>query len=98
MAAGDTYLVGLTQETNGSSLTIQPSGTIEAVVHNIYVPEGSAWELYRTDGSNPIKIDHDAATGRYNLQIHVTNAQYLTLKNVSGATIYMGVDGIITHA
>jgi hypothetical protein len=98
VAVGDTYSVGLTQETNNSSLTIQPAGTVEAVVHNIYVPAGSAWELYRTDGTNPIKIDSDAVTGRYNLQIHVTNTQYLTLKNVSGSTIYMAVDGMITHA
>lgn len=96
MARGDAYVVGLTQETNNSSLTIQPSAGVEVVIHNIYVPEGSAWELYRTDGSNPIKIDHDAAVGRYNLQLHATNSQYYTLKNVSGATIYMGVDGMVT--
>ena len=96
MAAGDAVIVGLTSETNNSSLTIQPGASIEWVIHNIHVPEGSAWELYRTDGTNPIKIDHDAAVGRYNLQLHATNAQYYTLKNVSGATIFVAADGMVT--
>ena len=96
MAAGDAYIVGLTSTANNASLTIQPGASVEVVVHNLHIPEGSAWELYRTDGTNPIKIDHDAATGRYNLQLHATNAQYYTLKNVSGSTIYLAVDGMIT--
>jgi hypothetical protein len=98
MAVGDTYLVGLTSVAAAASLTIQPSGTIEAVIHNLHTPEGTSWELYATDGTNPQKIDHDAAVGRYNLQLHVTNAQYYTLKNTSASTIYFRVDGIILHA
>lgn len=95
MAAGDAYVVGLTQETNNSSLTIQPGSGVEVVIHNIYTPEGSAWELYRTDGTNPIKIASGIAP-MFNLQLHATNSQYYTLKNVSGATIYVAVDGMVT--
>jgi hypothetical protein len=102
MAAGDTYLVGLTSVAAAASLTIQPSGTIEAVIHNLYVPIGTSWELYATDGTNPQKIDQDSgANGGRNYGaagLHVTNAQYLTCKNTSGSTIYMRVDGIVLHA
>lgn len=95
MAAGDAVVVGLTQETNNSSLTIQPGASVEWVIHNIFVPEGSSWELYKTDGSNPIKVASGAAP-MFNLQLHATNAQYFTLKNVSGSTIYVGADGMVT--
>jgi len=96
LAKGDAVIVGLTSTANNSSLTIQPGASVEWVIHNLHTPEGSAWELYRTDGSNPIKIDHDAATGRYNLILHATNAQYYTLKNVSGSTVYLAADGMVT--
>lgn len=95
MARGDAYIVGLTQETNGSSLTIQPGSGVEVVIHNIDFPEGSAWELYRTDGSNSILIA-SGISAAVNLQYHATNAQYYTLKNVSGATVYCGVTGMVT--
>ena len=98
MAVGDAAVVGLTSTAAAASLTIQPSGTVEWVIHNLYTPQGTSWELYATDGTNPQKVDNDAGTGRYNLQLHVTNAQYFTLKNTSASTIYFRADGIITHA
>lgn len=98
MAAGDAVVALSASLANNSFLDLQPSGTVEWVIHNIYTPEGAAYELYWYDGTNSLKIDHDAAVGRYNLQIHTTNAKYLRIKNVSGSSQNVGYDGIVTHA
>lgn len=80
---------------NGSYLTIQPSAGQEYIVQNIYGPYGSALELYRTDGTNDIKIDYANSEGGWGLVKHfVTNGIYLKVKNVSGGSIYVGYDGV----
>lgn len=97
-AAGDTYAVGPTSLTNNSTLDLKPTGTEGIVVTTLSCPEGSAWELYFRDGTNTIKVDHDAAVGRDNLSKHATASIYYQLKNVSGATAFFGADGLYTHA
>ena len=98
MAVGDAYVVSPATVTNGSFMDLQPASTAEAVVHNIYVPEGTAYELYYYDGADTIKFDHDAAVGRNNVQYHVTNAVYVRIKNTSGASAIFAADGMYTHA
>lgn len=94
MAVGDVASAH-SSVSNGSSLTIQPGSSIEWVLHNIYY--GGAMELYRTDGSNTIKIASDDLLGCLGgLCLHATNSIYYSLKNVSGGAVYMGYDGIIT--
>ena len=97
MALGDAVVVASTSVANGSSLTIQPGSGIEWIIHNIYVPEDSAIEVYATDGANPIKFDSNSGGFRQE-HWHLTNAQYITVKNVSGGSIYMKYDGIITKS
>jgi len=97
MAAGDAYIVAPATVTNGSFMDLQPASTAEAVVHNIYAPEGSAYELYYFDGTDTIKFDHDAAVGRNNVQYHVTNGSYVRIKNVSGSSAIFAADGMYTH-
>lgn len=77
-------------------LDLQPASTTEIVVHNVYSPEGAAYELYWYDGTNSIKFDHDAAVGRANVQYHCTNTKYVRVKNVSAATANLGADGMYT--
>ena len=97
MAAGDVYSGGPTSVANGAYLTIQPAGTSEAVIHNIYWSANGV-EIYWYDGANEIKMDSDSSFGgRFCMSFHVTNTRYIRVKNVSGgAAIYIGWDGIYT--
>ncbi len=79
---------------DGSSLTIQPGSGAEWLIKNIYF--GGAVELYRTDGTNAIKIDSDPSAGRLSGSWLLTNGVYLALKNVSGGAAYLGYDGMVT--
>lgn len=80
---------------NNASLTIQPGSGAEWLIKNIYY--GGACELYRTDGTNTIKIDSDGSAGhRLSVSYLLTNGVYLSLKNVSGGAVYMGYDGLVT--
>jgi hypothetical protein len=82
---------------NAASLTIQPSSGVENVIHN-FTYAGKV-EIYRTDGSNPILILRDDLAGALlGLALHVTNANYLTIKNTSGSTMYVGADGVVTKS
>lgn len=77
-----------------ASLTIQPGTGAEWLIKNVYF--GGAVELYRTDGTNAIKIDSDSSGGRMTGSWLLTNGVYLSLKNVSGAAAYLGYDGLVT--
>lgn len=93
MAQGVAYIKPPTSVADGAYLDLIPSG--EAVIHNIYVPMGSAVEYYWSDGSNNIKFDSDTV-GRDNQQYHCSSAGYIRVKNISGGAIYIGADGMGT--
>lgn len=94
MAVGDAT-VGLSSIASASYLTIQPGAGVEWIIHNLYYPD--AVEIYLSDGTNEIKFDFDiSAGGRLGYVFHVTNTHYLRVKNVSGATMYIGYDGVVT--
>ena len=93
MAVGDT-IGSIEVVADTASLTIQPSGTVQWVVHNIYAPSTADIEVYVTDGSNPILVD-DPTGSLFYYHFHLTNGQYITVKNVSGGPISIGYDGII---
>ena len=99
MAVPDPVIVGAhSSVANDASLTIAAGATTqEAVVHNVYAASGVAWELYRTDGANTILVM--SGVGPLLGQVfHVgyTDAVYMTLKNKSGGTVYLGFDGFRT--
>jgi hypothetical protein len=97
MAVLDAVAVLSAGVTNGSFVEVQPSGTVQWVIHNIY-GEG-AFELYWYDGTNSIKIDTEAAVPWLaNLELHVTNSVWVRIKNTSGSTFDFGYDGIVSHA
>lgn len=100
MAIGDAVVVAPTPITAGSTATIMPGAGIEWIIHNIYIPTSvTSVELYATDGgANPILIDITYGGGWLNHFFHLTNAQYLALKNTGASTIYMKYDGIVSKA
>lgn len=80
----------------GASLSIQPSGSAEWVIHNILVPEDVAIELYYYNGTTDTLIE--TTSGSYfDVHFHVINARYYKVKNVSAETIIIGYDGVITY-
>ena len=97
MAAGDVFQEGPTSITDTSLLDIQPGAGIEWVIHNVYVPEGKAVEFEYFDGTNIILFDSDSVDGsRFMVNWHATNTSRVRVKNVSGGTIFIAADGIVT--
>lgn len=97
MALGDVYNSISASVANDAYLTIQPSAGVEASIHNIYVPESSGVEIYYSDGVNDVLVVSNTGS-LYSTQFHVTNTYYIRVKNVSGSSINLGYDGIVTKA
>jgi hypothetical protein len=93
MAVGENVLAH-SSVSNGNYLSIQPGAGVEWQLLDLYF--GGAWELYRTDGTNAIKIDEGITTGSLQQRKMIaSNGIYFRIKNVSGGSVYMGYDGII---
>lgn len=97
MAAGDVFQVGPTSVNDAAFLDIQPGAAVEWVIHNVYVPEGTAVEFEYFDGTNLISFDSDDVDGsRFNQNWHATNGTWVRVKNVSGAAAFLAADGMVT--
>jgi hypothetical protein len=95
--AGEVFIAYSNNLADAGTLDAQPAAGGEAVIHNIY--HGGAVEIYFNDGTNTVLIDSAAAAGVMSwLCYHVTNAKYITIKNVSGGAADVGYDGMYTHA
>lgn len=95
MAIGD-VVTGLQSVANNGVLDIRPPAGQEWVVHNIYYNNGTI-EFYKTDDTNLLKFDSDTSQGaRLGVVFHVTNAQWIQVKNTAGSTTIIGYDGIQT--
>jgi hypothetical protein len=97
MAIGDAVVIASTSVIDDAFLTIQPASGVEWIIHNIYIPPTAAVELYATDGTNDILMDLNQG-GYMGYFFHLTNAQYMKVKNVSGGTVYMKYDGIVSKS
>lgn len=94
MAVGDVVAETISKDDN-AYLDVQPGAGVEWVIHNIYY--AGAAELYKYDGSNTILFDSSASAGAHlNVRIHLTNGDYMRIRNVSGGAAIVGYDGIIT--
>ena len=95
MAAGDVFSGGPTSVAAGAYLDIQPGAGVEAVITNIFY--GGAVEIYYYDGAQQILAFSDVSAGAVlNSSFHVVNARRIRVKNVTGAAIYIGYDGVQT--
>jgi hypothetical protein len=83
---------------NNAFLDMRPTGAQSAeewVIHNVLY--NGAMELYKTDGTNSIKVDSDTtAGGRIGVYLHCTNAVWYQIKNVSGSAVILSYDGVQT--
>jgi len=96
MAVGDT-VSGLSSIAAGAYLDIQPSGTAEWAINNIYHEYDIQLEYY--DGTNALVFDTDSGAGVYaRFAFHCTNARRVRVKNTHGsAAKLIGYDGFVTH-
>jgi hypothetical protein len=94
MAVGD--VVAAKNATAGSgTFTIQPGSGAEWVIHNIYV--SGKCDVKVTDGTTSVTIESPAgAQWLSNLQVHLTNGEYLQITDTSGSTNDMGYDGVVS--
>ena len=87
---------GFSSVANNGYLDIRPpvpslTNAEEWRVLAIHAPESSSIEVYRSDGTNEFMIASNTA-GMANFQWVVSRGTYLRIKNVSGATAYLGYD------
>lgn len=94
MAIGD-VTISLASVADDGYLDIRPSAGVEWVIHNILAEIGASVELYMSNGTNEIKVDEHSA-GFVDVHFHCTNSIYYRVKNVSGASAYLGYDGVVT--
>lgn len=78
-------------------LSIQPTGTEEWIIHNIYHEYDVDLQFY--DGSNTLTFETDTGKNvipRY--AFHCTNVKYIRVKNNHlSETKLIGYDGVISH-
>lgn len=96
MASGDA--VGAIESINDDGvLTIQPSAGIEWIIHNLFVPDGTAADgvqVHVVDATGSILLA-TVLSSLLSINLHLSNTQYATMTNKSGGTILLGYDGIV---
>ncbi len=97
MAQGD-VVQEISSIAAGSYLDLQPSGTIEWVIHNIYHENDITVEYY--DGSNSLVFQTEVGAGVIGFcNFHCTNGHRIRVKNAhASAAKLIGYDGIVTKA
>lgn len=85
---------------SGNSVDIRPTIAGEQwVIHNLYVPFGSKVEIRKVSPSNPTGVFVMSATmglyGQFNF--HCSEDLYLNITNVSGASISLSYDGVVSR-
>ena len=76
-------------------LTLQPTGTDEWIIHNIY--SNGMIEIYFYNGSIQILVERvNPGRSITNRRFHCTNSKYYRIKNVEYNNINIGYDGVQT--
>lgn len=90
MAVGNTQAANQSL-THGSTMTIQPGGSTEWIIHNIFY--AGQCTIAVTDGSNQVIFKTVTSTdppgGLMNLRIEITNAWYIVITNTSSSATYV---------
>ena len=95
MAVGD-VANEITSIAASGYMDLQPSGTVEWVIHNIYHESDIQLEYY--DGTNSLIFDTDTGAGVYaRYAFHCTNGHRIRVKNTAASAKVIGYDGIVTH-
>ena len=94
MARGDA--VGDISSVNAAAvLTIQPAAGVEWIIHNIF--HEAEVELYVVKSTNELLFDDAATKGSWSAHFfHLTDTQYLKVKNTNAAAKLIGYDGIVS--
>jgi len=95
-AVGDS-VASCTSVASGATLDVQPSGSIEWVIHNIWFEYDV--ELQRYDGTNTAVIKQFTGGDWQNFfpAIHVTNGNRIRVKNLHGSLAkVICYDGVVT--
>lgn len=97
MAAGDAYIKAPASVAAAGFMDLQPGAGVEVVIHDIYVPTGTSYEIYFSDGTNNILyLSMGSGGGALNLQAHCTNTNYVRVKNTSAAAALLAASGMTT--
>ena len=95
MAVGD-MMADIVSIATTAVMQIRPASGTEAVIHNIYIPDGKQATLKRTDGTNVCTVDTVVGGGWLNFNFHVNYADYIEVVNDDGSTQKLAYDGIVT--
>lgn len=98
MAEGDMCSGSVQLIDDGYALIKSDTVGIEWVIHNIYIPQGSAIEIYHYYNSTPSQeiLLFSTSNSLCGYFFHCSNESCIKVVNVSGSTIYVGYDGIET--
>jgi hypothetical protein len=95
VAVGDTISNLSVSVATNAVISIQPPSGSEWIIQNVYY--GGAIEFYIANGANLVKFDSDSGFGARLITVfRCTNTQYLQIKNVSGASINIAYDGLVS--
>ena len=111
MAVRDFYIVLTADPADNAEVTVQPAGTVEAVIHALEWGTGGTdptqIEVYRCHaGGDDLIMDGDEYPALNfpqgyvgGLELYVNNSYYLKIKNVAGdAKTFIAALGMTTHA
>jgi len=91
---GDAVIGAITSVAAAASLTIQPAAGVIWLLKNIQY--SGAVEISLTDGTNTILVDSDGAAGEIlGKNYLLSNTQYMTIKNMETAVIFVRYDAVV---
>jgi hypothetical protein len=94
MTIGDT-VASVSSVNAAASKTIQPGAGIEWIIHNIY--HDADVELRIVEGANKLLFDSSAVKGSWSGHFfHLTNTNFLEVKNTNAGAKLVGYDGIVS--
>jgi len=94
MAKGDTK-ADMQQVLAGEFLEIRPPAGEEWSIHNIYFEDSI--EVYRSNGTYDLKFHPETSAGFLAKHtFHVTNGQFIKVKNPTAIARYIAYDGMQT--
>jgi len=86
---------GVNATAGNATYTIQPGVGVEWIIHNLYW--SGACNIITTNGTTSVTFASPGGGGSMqNIQIHLTNTQYLQITDTSASTNNMAYDGIQT--